>query len=159
MTRKRHEWTRRAWLKEVSAAGAGSVLAGAAWTREGVSAQAPPSPLPVQPDGAIIVKFYLHISKDEQKARLEERLADPSKHWKFEPVDLKMRERWDDFREAYEDALSRCSTNDAPWYVVPANRKWVRNLAIAEILVETLEGMNPRYPKVEWDPSKIKIPD
>jgi PPK2 family polyphosphate:nucleotide phosphotransferase len=109
--------------------------------------------------GTRVVKLYLHISKDEQKERLEERLADPTKHWKFEPKDLEMRERWADFMQAYEDALSKCSTEAAPWYVVPANRKWVRNLAVAEVLVKTLEEMDPKYPRVSWDPSKIKIPD
>jgi len=108
--------------------------------------------------GTRVVKIYLHITKDEQKQRLEERLADETKHWKFEPADLKMREHWDDFMGAYEDALSRCSTENAPWYVVPANRKWFRNLAIAEVLVKTLEDMDPKYPKVSWDPSKITIP-
>ena len=105
-----------------------------------------------------VVKIYLHISKDEQKRRLEERLADPSKHWKFDPGDLKMRARWDDFMEAYEEALSRCSTKEAPWYVVPADRKWVRNLAVAEILVAALEELDPKYPEVKWDPTAIVIP-
>ncbi len=105
-----------------------------------------------------IVKIYLHISKDEQKERLEQRLADPSKHWKFEPADLDMRVRWNDFMSAYEDALSKCSTESAPWYVVPANRKWFRNLAVTEILVDALKELDPKTPQVSWDPSKIKIP-
>lgn len=105
-----------------------------------------------------VVKIFLHITKDEQKKRLEERLADESKHWKFEPADLQMRERWDDFMAAYEDALSRCSTEAAPWFVVPANRKWFRNVAVAEILVEALKQLDPQTPKVTWDASKIKVP-
>ena len=109
--------------------------------------------------GTKVVKVYLHITKDEQKKRLQERLADETKHWKFEPADLDMRKRWDDFMAAYEDALSRCSTKDAPWYVVPANRKWFRNLAVTEILVEALEQLDPQFPKVKFDPSKVVIPD
>jgi PPK2 family polyphosphate:nucleotide phosphotransferase len=109
--------------------------------------------------GTRVVKIFLNISRDEQKKRLEERLVDQTKHWKFEPADLDMRARWDDFMHAYEDALSRCSTEAAPWFVVPANRKWVRNIAVAEILVRTLEDMKPDYPHVHWDASKIKIPD
>ncbi len=110
-------------------------------------------------DGTKVVKIYLHISKDEQKKRLEERLADATKHWKFDPGDLKMREHWDSFMDAYEDALSKCSTPDAPWFVVPADRKWFRNLAVTEILVEALEEMDPKFPKVTWDPSQVTIPE
>ena len=112
----------------------------------------------LQHGGTKVVKIFLNISKDEQKKRLEERLADKTKHWKFEPADLKMREYWDDFMGAYEDAMSACSTKAAPWYVVPANRKWVRNLAVTEILVKALEEMDPQYPKVKFDPSTIKVP-
>jgi PPK2 family polyphosphate:nucleotide phosphotransferase len=112
----------------------------------------------LQHGGTRVVKIYLHISKGEQKRRLEERLADQTKHWKFDPGDLKSREHWDDFQEAYEDALSKCSTKEAPWYVVPANHKWARNVCVAEILVKTLEDMDPQYPKVKWDPSKISVP-
>ncbi|MEO6954053.1 MAG: PPK2 family polyphosphate kinase [Polyangia bacterium] len=109
--------------------------------------------------GTTVVKVYLHISKEEQKARLEARLADERKHWKFDPDDLKMRARWDDFRSAYEDALTKCTSKSAPWYVVPANRKWYRDLAMREILVETLEKMDPHHPQVHWDPKTIVIPD
>ena len=112
----------------------------------------------LQHGGTKVVKIFLNISKDEQKQRLEERLADAEKLWKFEVGDLKMRDRWDDFMGAYEDALSRCSTKDAPWYVVPSNRKWVRNLAVSEILVKALEELDPKYPKATFDPSTIKIP-
>ncbi|MGI9433414.1 MAG: polyphosphate kinase 2 family protein [Geminicoccaceae bacterium] len=93
-----------------------------------------------------ILKFYLHISKDEQKERLQARLDEPNKHWKFNPSDLKERERWDDYREAYEIALSRCSTKAAPWFVIPADRKWYRNAVIARIIRCTLEGLDLEYP-------------
>jgi PPK2 family polyphosphate:nucleotide phosphotransferase len=109
-------------------------------------------------EGTRIVKLYLHISKKEQKKRLQERLDDPEKHWKFEAGDLKMRARWDDFREAYDDAMTKTSTDYAPWYVVPADHKWARDLAVARVLVEILEDMNPKYPKVTLDPD-IVIPD
>jgi PPK2 family polyphosphate:nucleotide phosphotransferase len=97
-------------------------------------------------EGVTIVKFFLHISKDEQKQRLEARLARPEKHWKFNPADLKERERWDDYQEAYEDALRECSTKHAPWYVVPADKKWFRNWVVSDVLVRTLKGMKMQYP-------------
>ncbi|HEX6239382.1 MAG TPA: PPK2 family polyphosphate kinase, partial [Polyangiales bacterium] len=81
--------------------------------------------------GIRIIKIFLHISHDEQKRRLQERLDDPEKHWKFDPADLVARKHWDDYMEAYADALGRCSTKQAPWYIVPANKKWYRNLAVA----------------------------
>ena len=109
-------------------------------------------------EGTRIVKLYLHISKKEQKKRLQERLDDPDKHWKFESADLKMRARWDEFREAYDEALSKTSTDYAPWYVVPADHKWARDLAVARVLVEILEDMDPKYPTVTLDPN-IVIPD
>jgi PPK2 family polyphosphate:nucleotide phosphotransferase len=108
-------------------------------------------------EGTTIVKLYLHISRDEQKERLQARLDDPTKRWKFNPDDLKTRARWDDYIAAYEDALSRCSTDVAPWYVVPANRKWFRNLAVTEILVMTMERMKLRYPPDTFDPKSIVI--
>ncbi|HZO88942.1 MAG TPA: PPK2 family polyphosphate kinase [Chthonomonadaceae bacterium] len=88
--------------------------------------------------GTIILKFFLHISKDEQEQRLREREKDPTKAWKLSAEDWKERELWDDYQEAYEDALNKCATPHAPWYVVPANHKWFRNIAIAETLVTTL---------------------
>jgi PPK2 family polyphosphate:nucleotide phosphotransferase len=100
-------------------------------------------------EGATIRKFFLHISKDEQRARLESRLADPSKHWKFRPEDLDERQYWDDYQAAYEEMIQRTSTKDAPWYVVPADRKWHRDLVICRTLVETLEGLDLRYPEAE----------
>jgi len=97
-------------------------------------------------EGTTILKFFLHISKDEQKERLEERLADPAKNWKFDVNDLKERKHWDSYTTAYEEALSRTSTERAPWYVIPANRNWYRNLVISSVLVETLEGLGLRPP-------------
>jgi PPK2 family polyphosphate:nucleotide phosphotransferase len=107
--------------------------------------------------GTTILKFMLHISKDEQKERLQERLDDPEKHWKFNPGDLEDRKHWDDYQEAYEVMLARCSTSWAPWYVIPADRKWVRNAAIATIVRATLDEMDPQYPKVSWKPKDFEI--
>ena len=84
-------------------------------------------------NGASIVKFFLHISKDEQKKRFMERIDDPDRRWKISQADFKERRFWDEYTEAYEDALARCSTKHAPWYVIPANKKWFRNLAVSQI--------------------------
>jgi PPK2 family polyphosphate:nucleotide phosphotransferase len=100
-------------------------------------------------EGTTILKFFLHISKDEQKARLEDRLATPEKHWKFAKGDLAERERWDDYQAAYESVLTRTSTEAAPWYVVPADRKWYRNLVISQVIVDTLKGLSMAYPTAE----------
>lgn len=109
-------------------------------------------------NGTRILKFMLHISKEEQAARLQERIDDPAKRWKFNPADLDDRALWDQYTGAYELALKRCSTEHAPWHVIPADRNWVRNGAIARIVRETLEGMNPQYPEPKtWDPKTIKI--
>ena len=102
-------------------------------------------------DGTRIIKFFLHISKEEQAARLQARLDDPAKRWKFEPDDLKERKLWDDYQAAFQDALSACSTPEAPWYVVPANKKWARDLAIMEIVVAALAEMNPQPPAADFD--------
>lgn len=104
-----------------------------------------------------ILKFYLHISKGEQKERLQQRLLDPTKQWKVNPADFEERKHWDDYMAAYEDALSKCTTEDAPWYVIPANKKWFRNLAISQIIVETLENFKMKYPTLTFDPAKIVI--
>jgi PPK2 family polyphosphate:nucleotide phosphotransferase len=104
-------------------------------------------------NGTTMVKFMLHISKDEQKERLQARLDDPKKRWKFSPADLKERALWDDYQEAYEDSINRCATKYAPWYVVPANHKWARNLAIVEVVLHVLRKMKPRYPKIRFAPS------
>jgi PPK2 family polyphosphate:nucleotide phosphotransferase len=108
-------------------------------------------------NGTTILKFMLHISKDEQKERLQERLDDPKKNWKFQAGDLDDRKLWDEFQAAYEIMLERCSTDWAPWHVIPADRKWARNCAIATVVRKTLEDMDPRYPKVDWDPNSIVV--
>jgi PPK2 family polyphosphate:nucleotide phosphotransferase len=108
-------------------------------------------------NGTTIVKFMLHISKDEQKKRLEARLDDPEKWWKFNPNDVKERAFWDDYQRAYEDAINCCSTDYAPWHVVPANQKWARNLFIVNRVLRVLKNMDPRYPKLSFDPKTIKI--
>jgi len=108
-------------------------------------------------NGTTILKFMLHISRDEQKERLQERLADPKKHWKFNPSDLEDRAYWDAYQDAYETMLQRCSTDHAPWHVIPADRKWVRNAAIASIVKATLEEMDPQYPKASWKPGGFTI--
>jgi PPK2 family polyphosphate:nucleotide phosphotransferase len=99
--------------------------------------------------GTTLLKFYLHISKDEQKKRLEQRRDNPQKQWKFHPGDLAVRAQWDDYMDAYEAALSATSTAHAPWHVIPANSKLARNLMISSLLIETLEGMKMRYPEPE----------
>ncbi len=108
-------------------------------------------------EGVTILKFFLYISRDEQKKRFEERIADPEKQWKFNPADLEERKRWDEYIRAYEVALEKCSKAHAPWYIIPANRKWYRNLAVAEILRETMEEMDMQYPRHVHDISKIKF--
>ncbi len=98
-------------------------------------------------NGIVILKFFLHISKDEQAERFRERLQDPAKNWKFSTSDLKEREYWDLYQEAFEDAISKTSTKWAPWYIVPSNKKWFRNLVISKAIVETLEGLNMKFPE------------
>jgi PPK2 family polyphosphate:nucleotide phosphotransferase len=110
-------------------------------------------------DGVTVLKFFLHISRDEQKRRLESRLADPDKRWKFSSNDLKERAYWDDYQAAFEDAVNECSTSYAPWYVVPANKKWYRNLVVARTIADTLEAMSPRFPAAERGLDKVEIPD
>ena len=97
--------------------------------------------------GTVVLKFFLHISKEEQRRRLEARLDDPHKRWKFDAGDLVERESWDAYQAAFADALGRCSTPCAPWYVVPADRKWYRNIAVARTIADTLEAMDPHYPE------------
>jgi PPK2 family polyphosphate:nucleotide phosphotransferase len=97
-------------------------------------------------EGTTIVKLFLHITKDEQRKRLQKRLDDPTKNWKFEMVDLENRARWDDYQSAFEEAIAHTATDFAPWYIVPANKKWFRNLVISEILVQTLDGLDLAFP-------------
>ncbi len=110
-------------------------------------------------EGTTIIKIYLHISKEEQKRRLQSRLDNPDKHWKFNPEDLKDRALWGDFMETYEDVLAKTSTEYAPWFVVPANRKWYRNLCVARIMVDALKKLDMKFPKITWDPESMVVED
>lgn len=98
-----------------------------------------------------IIKCFLHISKETQRERLQARLDDPDKHWKFNMGDLAERKKWDDYQEAYEAALEKCSTDHAPWFVIPSDRKWYRNLVVSELLKKTLKKMDPQTPAPEGD--------
>jgi len=108
-------------------------------------------------EGTSVVKVFLHLSRDEQRARLQERLDNPEKRWKFRASDLDDRRLWDEFSDAYEDALRETSTEWAPWYVVPADHNWSRNLAVAEILVDTLERLDPRLPDPDPGMTGVEI--
>jgi PPK2 family polyphosphate:nucleotide phosphotransferase len=110
-------------------------------------------------DGITVLKFFLHISKDEQKKRLESRLDNPDKRWKFSSADIKERAFWDGYQAAFEDALTNCSTGHAPWYIVPANKKWYRNLVIARTIADTLAAIDPRFPPAEEGLELVEIPD
>jgi PPK2 family polyphosphate:nucleotide phosphotransferase len=107
--------------------------------------------------GTRVVKFCLYISRDEQKRRLEERIADRTKQWKISSNDLPERRLWDQYQAAYEDAISRCSTAHAPWHLIPANHKWYRNLLVAGIIADTLRDMDPQWPKPSVDLSTITV--
>ncbi len=96
--------------------------------------------------GTKILKFFLHVSEDEQKKRFLERMDDESKNWKFSPGDLKEREHWNDYMRVYEEALEATSTEDAPWYIIPADKKWFTRIAISKIIVDALQELNPQYP-------------
>jgi PPK2 family polyphosphate:nucleotide phosphotransferase len=109
--------------------------------------------------GTKILKFFLHISKEEQKERFEARLADPAKNWKFSMGDVEERAYWDDYMRAFEDVLSKCSTPWAPWYIIPSNRKWYRNLVVSETIVETLESLDMRFPPPLPNADQIVVPD
>jgi PPK2 family polyphosphate:nucleotide phosphotransferase len=102
-------------------------------------------------DGVVVLKCMLHISPDKQHERLAERLANPEKHWKYNPGDLDERRHWADYRAAYETALERTNTEIAPWHVIPSDRKWFRNLAVGELLLGALRGMNPQWPVADFD--------
>jgi len=106
-------------------------------------------------EGTTILKFYLHISSEEQKERLRARLEDPTKHWKFDPADLKERQLWKEYMRAYEDALEKTSTKYAPWYIVPANKKWYRDLVVASVILETLRDLKMEYPQPKYDVASI----
>ncbi len=104
-----------------------------------------------------ILKFYLHISKDEQKKRFESRMQDPTKNWKLSLPDFEERKHWDDYLRAYEVALRKCSTDYAPWYIIPSNDKWFRNYAVSHIIVSTLEELRLKYPAPTIDLAKIQL--
>jgi PPK2 family polyphosphate:nucleotide phosphotransferase len=106
--------------------------------------------------GTTILKFFLHIDKEEQLKRFGDRLNEPSKQWKISDADYKEREYWADYQQAYMDAISKCNSNYAPWYVIPANHKWFRNLAVSQILVKTMEGWGMKYPKPSVDMVEIR---
>jgi PPK2 family polyphosphate:nucleotide phosphotransferase len=106
--------------------------------------------------GIHILKFYLHISEDEQLRRFKQRIDDPARHWKISESDYKEHEYWDDYTKAFEDALSKCSTTRAPWFVIPADHKWFRNLAVSQIVVDTLDSLKMEFPKSTVDISEIK---
>lgn len=108
-------------------------------------------------NGTRILKFFLYIDPDEQKERFQARLDDPLKNWKFSKGDLEQRKLWEGYIDAYQDMLNQCSTNTAPWYIVPANRKWFRNILISQVTREVLEDMNPQLPRPEDDLDKIVI--
>jgi PPK2 family polyphosphate:nucleotide phosphotransferase len=108
-------------------------------------------------EGTVILKFFLHISWEEQKRRMIKRLADPRKNWKFSPDDLKERTRWHDYMKAYHSALEKCSTGHAPWYIVPADHKWFRNWVVSHTLVKTLQALDLHYPPPLKDPDKYKV--
>jgi PPK2 family polyphosphate:nucleotide phosphotransferase len=105
----------------------------------------------------VIVKLFLHISKEEQKKRLQRRLEDPKRQWKIAVNDFEDRKRWKDYMRAYEDALRECNSKEAPWYVVPADKKWFRNLAVSQILVDTLEALDMRFPPPAVDLKQITL--
>ena len=107
-------------------------------------------------DGTHILKFFLHMSKDEQLKRFKDRLDDPAKQWKISELDYKERELWGEYEKAYEDALSRCSTKRAPWFIIPSNHHWFRNLAVSQIVVEHLESLNLKYPAPTVDLKQIR---
>jgi PPK2 family polyphosphate:nucleotide phosphotransferase len=104
-----------------------------------------------------ILKFFLHIGKEEQKKRFQARLDDPSHQWKLSPADLAERKYWNDYVDAYEDALTKCNTDEAPWYIIPSNHKWFRNLAVSQIILHTLEKFKMKYPKPSFDFSHYKL--
>jgi PPK2 family polyphosphate:nucleotide phosphotransferase len=108
-------------------------------------------------EGTTIIKFFLHISYEEQKRRMQKRLADPRKNWKFSPADLKERKRWDDYQAAYHDAIRKCSTECAPWYIVPADHKWFRNWVVSDTIMRTMSKLDLKFPPPLKDADKIRV--
>lgn len=111
----------------------------------------------LQESGTRVVKIFLQISRAEQKVRFEERLTAIDKQWKFDPDDIEKRRKWNLYRAAFRDALGLCSTQHAPWYVIPADRKWFRDFAVSQIVREELEALPLRWPKLPYDPEKVRI--
>ncbi|HUJ31128.1 MAG TPA: polyphosphate kinase 2 family protein [Candidatus Acidoferrum sp.] len=109
-------------------------------------------------NGVKILKFFLHISKDEQRRRLLQRIDDPDRQWKISEADFHERKFWDEYVGAYEDALTKCNSKHAPWFIIPSNKKWFRNLAISHIVAETLEDLRMKFPAPTVDLSKLKVP-
>ena len=107
-------------------------------------------------NGTHIIKFYLHIDKEEQLARFKQRLDDPTRHWKISESDYSERGYWNDYQKAFEEAMSKCSTDYAPWYIIPSNHKWFRNLAVSQILVDTLESLKMKFPEPTVDIEEIR---
>ncbi len=107
--------------------------------------------------GTVVVKVMLHISPGEQKERLAERLERPDKHWKYNPGDVDERLLWHDYQEAYAAALSRCSTDEAPWFIVPADRKWYARWAVQQLLLDALEDADPQWPAADFDVEHEKV--
>ena len=108
-------------------------------------------------EGCTILKFFLHISRDEQKMRLKSRLDTPKKHWKFEQADLEARELWNEYLHGYNEAIEKTSTSWAPWYVIPSNNKWFRNWLVSGIILETLTHLDLDYPELDFDPSMMEV--
>jgi PPK2 family polyphosphate:nucleotide phosphotransferase len=108
-------------------------------------------------NNVVILKFFLHISKEEQKKRFEQRIEDPDRQWKLSQSDFDERKYWDDYTAAFEDMLTRCNAPHAPWYVIPSNKKWFRNLAVSHIIVETLENLKMKFPQPTVDIKKLKL--
>jgi PPK2 family polyphosphate:nucleotide phosphotransferase len=108
-------------------------------------------------EGTLILKFFLHISRGEQRARLQERIDNPQKHWKFERADLAVRARWDDYAAAYEEAMSRTSTSHAPWFVVPSDQKWYRDLVVGSVVVDALERLDMPWPDPEPGIADLRV--
>ena len=108
-------------------------------------------------EGTKIVKIFLNISKDEQKERLQSRLDEPKKNWKFNPADLDDRKLWEDYMNIYSDVIARTSTEQNPWFVVPADRKWYRNLIVTQIIIDALNSLDMEYPAIDFDPDKMQV--
>jgi PPK2 family polyphosphate:nucleotide phosphotransferase len=108
-------------------------------------------------EGTVILKFFLHIDRDTQRKRLQDRLDIPMKNWKFDPSDLVARENWKAYQDAYEEVFEKTAQKNAPWYVIPSNKKWARNLLVARMIVACFEDLQLTYPKVDFDPQKIQI--